>query len=106
LDSETDLNPSFNTFFDNNRVESFYVGAEALLGENHLTFRGSLSNAIGFYGGEYIPVKRQLSVGLQWQRPMSWISEGAQLKANIGFDTGDWKKDVFGGNVSLSIPLL
>jgi hypothetical protein len=37
---------------------------------------------------------------------MPWISEWAQLKANIGFDTGDWKKDVFGGNLSLSIPLL
>ncbi len=106
LDSETDLNTGFKTSFDNNRVEAFYVGAEALLGENHLTFRGSLSNAIGWFGQEYIPVKRQLSVGLQWQRPMSWISEGAQLKANIGFDTGDWKKDVFGGNLSLSIPVL
>ncbi len=106
LDSETGLNPTFNTYFDNNRVEAFYVGAEALLGENHLTFRGSLSNAIGFYGNEYVPVKRQISAGLQWQRPMPWISEGAQLKANIGFDTGDWKKDVFGGNLSLSIPLL
>jgi hypothetical protein len=106
LDSETDLYLTNNTYFDNNRVEAFYLGAEALLGENHLTFRGSLSNAIGFYGKEYIPVKRQLSVGIQWQRPMSWISEGAQLKANIGFDTGDWKKDVFGGNLSLSIPVL
>ena len=106
LDSETGLNPTFNTYFDNNRVEAFYVGAEALLGENHLTFRGSLSNAIGFYGNEYVPVKRQISAALQWQRPMPWISEGAQLKANIGFDTGDWKKDVFGGNLSLSIPLL
>jgi hypothetical protein len=106
LDSETGLNPTFNTYFDNNRVEAFYVGAEALLGENHLTFRGSLSNAIGFYGNEYVPVKRQISAGLQWQQPMPWISEGAQLKANIGFDTGDWKKDVFGGNLSLSIPLL
>lgn len=106
LDSETGLNPTFNTYFDNNRVEAFYVGAEALLGENHLTFRGSLSNAIGFYGYEYLPVKRQISAGLQWQRAMPWISEGAQLKANIGFDTGDWKKDVFGGNLSLSIPLL
>ena len=106
LDSETGLNPTFNTYFDNNRVEAFYLGAEALLGENHLTFRGSLSNAIGFYGNEYVPVKRQLSAGLQWQRPMPWISEGAQLKANVGFDTGDWKKDVFGGNLSLSIPLL
>lgn len=106
LDSETGLNPTFNTYFDNNRVEAFYLGAEALIGENHLTFRGSLSNAIGFYGYEYVPVKRQISAGLQWQRPMPWISEGAQLKANIGFDTGDWKKDVFGGNLSLSIPLL
>ncbi|MEN9363715.1 MAG: hypothetical protein RI903_1023 [Bacteroidota bacterium] len=106
LDSETGLNPTFNTYFDNNRVEAFYLGAEALLGENHLTFRGSMSNAIGWFGAEYIPVKRQISAGLQWQRPMPWISEGAQLKANIGFDTGDWKKDVFGGNLSLSIPLL
>lgn len=105
LDSETGLNPTFNTYFDNNRVEAFYLGAEALLGENHLTFRGSMSNAIGWFGAEYIPVKRQISAGLQWQRPMPWISEGAQLKANIGFDTGDWKKDVFGGNLSLSIPL-
>jgi hypothetical protein len=106
LDTETDLSPSLNTMFDNNRVEAFYLGLEALIGENHFTFRGSLSNAIGFYGSEYIPVKRQISAGLQWQRPFPWISEGAELKANLGFDTGDWKKDVFGGNLSISIPLI
>jgi hypothetical protein len=87
-------------------VEAFYLGLEALIGENHFTFRGSLSNAIGFYGSEYIPVKRQISAGLQWQRPLPWSSEGAELKANLGFDTGDWKKDVFGGNLSISIPLI
>jgi hypothetical protein len=29
LDSETDLNAGKGVFYDNNRIETFYVGAEA-----------------------------------------------------------------------------
>ena len=105
LGSETDLTDGDGVGFDNNRVEAFYVAAEAQLGLNHLIFRGSLSNAIGYYGREYVPVKRQTSLGLMWSRPVYVLSQNAILQANLGFDLGSWKKDVFGGNISLSIPL-
>ena len=94
-----------HVFFDNNRVETFYVGAEAMIGENRLMFRGSLSNAIGGYGSEYIPVKKQLAVGLQWQRQIFVFGQDAFLSANIGADMGSWKKDLVGGNFTLSLPI-
>lgn len=105
LDSETDLNASKEVYFDNNRVETFYVGAEAMIGENRLMFRGSLSNAIGYFGAEYVPVKKQLAFGLQWQRQMFVFGQNALLSANIGADIGSWKKDLVGGNFTLSVPL-
>jgi hypothetical protein len=105
LDSETDLNAGKDIFYDNNRIETFYIGAEAMIGENRLMFRGSLSNAIGFYGAEYVPVKKQLAVGLQWQRQIFVFGQDAFLSANIGADMGSWKKDLVGGNFTLSVPL-
>jgi hypothetical protein len=33
------------------------------------------------------------------------MGQEAILKANVGFDTGSWKKDVVGGNVTLALPL-
>jgi len=105
LDSETDLTNTNLTSYDNNRVESFYIGIEAKIGENALLFRGSLSNAFGWFGEEYIPVKKQYSIGLQWQRPVQMMGYDAQLKASVGADKGLWKPDVIGGNVSLVLPL-
>ena len=97
--------PTKNVYFDNNRVEAYYVGIEALFGKNEITFRGSMSNAIGWFGSEFVPVKRQYSFGLFWNRPIEVLGQEALLKANLGFDTGSWKKDVFGGNVTLALPL-
>ena len=105
LDSETDLNAGKDIFYDNNRIETFYVGAEAMIGENRLMFRGSLSNAIGGYGSEYIPVKKQIALGLQWQRQIFIFGQDAFLSANIGADMGSWKKDLVGANFTLSVPL-
>lgn len=105
LDSETDLTNTDFIAYDNNRVESFYVGIEAKLGENSFLLRGSLSNSIGWFGIEHIPVKKQYSVGLQWQRPVQLMGYNAQLKASVGADKGVWKPDVIGGNVSLVLPL-
>jgi hypothetical protein len=105
LDSETDLNESKGNYFDNNRVETFYVGAEAMIGENRLTFRGSLTNSIGNFGSEYIPVKKQMAFGLQWQRQIFVFGQDAFLSANIGADIGSWKKDLVGANFTLSVPL-
>ena len=105
LDSETDLNEDKDIRFDNNRIETFYIGVEALLGENHLRFRGSLTNAIGYYGSEYVPVKRQMAFGLQWQRQISVFGQDAFLSANVGADLGSWKKDLVGSNFTLSVPL-
>lgn len=105
LDSESELTPTSGTFYDNNRVESFYVGIQAKFGENDFTFRGSMSNSIGWFGQENVPVKRQYSFGLQWQRPVQLMGYDAQLKASIGADKGLWKPDVIGGNVALVLPL-
>ena len=105
LDSETDLNASKDVFFDNNRVETFYVGAEAMIGENRLVFRGSLTNSMGNFGSVYIPVKKQIAVGLQWQRQIFVFGQDAFLSANIGADMGSWKKDLVGANFTLSVPL-
>lgn len=105
LDSETDLTNTNATYYDNNRVESFYVGIQAKFGENDFTFRGSLSNSIGWFGIENVPVKKQYSFGLQWQRPVQLMGYDAQLKASFGADKGLWKPDVIGGNVSLLLPL-
>ena len=105
LDSETDLSAGKGTYYDNNRVETFYVGVEAIIGENHLMFRGSLTNAIGYYGSEYVPVKKQSAFGLQWQRQISVFGQEAFLSANIGADIGSWKKDLVGANFTLSVPL-
>ena len=89
----------------NEVLEAFYIGAEAMIGENRLMFRGSLSNAIGYYGAEYVPVKKQLAVGLQWQRQIFVFGREAFLSANVGADMGSWKKDLVGANFTLSIPL-
>jgi hypothetical protein len=105
LDAETDLNAGKDIFYDNNRIETFYIGAEAMIGENRLMFRGSLSNAIGGYGSEYIPVKKQIALGLQWQRQIFVFGQDAFLSANIGADMGSWKKDLVGANFTLSVPL-
>ena len=105
LDSETDLTASDQTYFDNNRVEAFYVGIEAKIGENNLKARGSLSNAFGWFGEEYVPVKKQYSIGIVWQRPIELMGYAAQLKASLGADRGLWKPHVIGGNISLLLPL-
>ena len=105
LDSETDLNAGKDIFYDNNRIETFYVGAEVMAGENRFMFRGSLSNAIGAYGSEYIPVKKQIALGLQWQRQIFVFGQEAFLSANVGADLGSWKKDLVGANFTLSVPL-
>ena len=105
LDSETDLNAGKGVFYDNSRIEAFYVGIEGMAGIHHVTLRGSLSNAIGSYGAEYVPVKKQISVGLQWQAPLVIWGQETTIRSNIGADVGQWKKDVFGGNISLSVPL-
>jgi hypothetical protein len=105
LDSETDLNNSKEVFYDNNRIESFYVGAEVMSGVNHFMFRGSLTNAIGYYGSEYIPVKKQMALGLQWQRQIFVFGQDAFLSANVGADIGSWKKDLVGANFTLTVPL-
>lgn len=105
LDSETDLNSGKEIFYDNNRIESFYIGADIMAGENRFMFRGSLTNAIGYYGSEYIPVKKQMAFGLQWQRQIFVLGQEALLSANIGADIGSWKKDLIGANFTLSVPL-
>ena len=105
LDNETDLNASKDVYFDNNRVEAFYIGAEALIGENYLMFRGSLTNSHGNFGSEYIPVKKQIAVGLQWKRQIFVFGQDAFISANVGADLGSWKKDLVGANFTLSVPL-
>jgi hypothetical protein len=105
LDSETDLSPGNEVYFDNNRVETFYVAGFAKLGVNEFSARGSLSNAIGAYGAEYPNPKTQLSGSIQWQRPVQVMGYDARIKASFGADKGFWKRDAIGGNVSILLPL-
>ncbi len=105
LDSETDLSPGSEIYFDNSRVEAFYVAAFGKIGENEVSLRASLSNAFGSYGSEYQKAMKQLSVGVQWQRPVQLMGYDAHLKASVGADKGLWKPDVIGGNVSILLPL-
>ncbi len=105
LDSETDISPGSGVYFDNSRVETFYVAATGKWGDNEFLIRGSLSNSFGFYGSEFAKALKQVSVGLQWQRPVLLMGYDAQLKASIGADKGLWKPDVIGGNVALVLPL-
>jgi hypothetical protein len=105
LDSETDLSPGNEVYFDNNRVETFYAAAFAKFGVNEISARASLSNAIGSYGAEYQNAIKQFSVGVQWQRPIELMGYDAHLKASLGADKGLWKPDVIGGNVSILLPL-
>ena len=105
LDSDTDLTNTDLTYFDNNRVESIYVGIEAKLGDNAFLIRGSMSNAFGTYSTVINPAKRQFSGAVQWQRPVQILGYDAQLKASIGADRGLWVPQVIGGNVSVLIPL-
>ncbi len=105
LNSETDLTEGSDIYFDNNRVESFYVAAWAKWGMHEFSARASLSNAIGFYGSEYAHAMKQYSIGIQWQRPIEIMGYDATLKASLGADKGTWKPDVIGGNVSLVLPL-
>ncbi|MEY4646703.1 MAG: hypothetical protein RIQ98_539, partial [Bacteroidota bacterium] len=105
LDSETDLSPGNEVYFDNNRVETFYVAGFAKLGVNEFSARGSLSNAFGAYGAEYSNAKTQLSGSIQWQRPVQVMGYDARIKASFGADKGFWKRDAIGGNVSILLPL-
>lgn len=105
LDSETDLNKTSKTFFDNNRVEAFYIGAEYQKEEDNYQIRASMTNSFGNYGQLWNPVKRQYSLGVQWKRKIDFYGD-SMLKVNFGFDLGQWlNKNTFGANVAFSVPL-
>lgn len=106
LDAETDLSPSNRIYYDNNRVEAFYIAGELAMGRNKIQFRGSLSNAIGWFGSEYFPVKKQYSGGILWHRPIQIPGfPESILKANLGLEKGNLTAPTIGGNVAISIPL-
>ena len=105
LDSETDLNKTAKTYFDNNRVEAFYLGAEYQRDQDNFLLRLSMTNSFGNYSQFRRPIKRQYSMGLQWKRNIEFFGTST-LKAHIGFDLGEWlNKNSFGANVSFSVPL-
>ncbi|CAM3319272.1 capsule assembly Wzi family protein [Aquirufa ecclesiirivi] len=106
LDSESDLNPTNQIYFDNNRVEAFYAAGEFAFGENKIQIRASLSNAIGWFGNEYIPVKKQYSGGILWHAPIHIAGfPEAILKANLGIEKGNLTQPTLGGNIAISFPL-
>lgn len=105
LDSETDLNPSDRIYFDNNRVEAFYVASEWNIGDANVIFKGSLANAIGWYGSEYIPVKKMYSLAVFVQKPVVLMRYNATLKTRLGYDHSEWYPNTLGLHVGLSMPL-
>ncbi|WP_269013744.1 capsule assembly Wzi family protein [Aquirufa nivalisilvae] len=106
LDSESDLNPTNSIYYDNNRVEAFYAAGEFAFGDNKIQLRASLSNAIGWFGKEYSPVKKQYSGGILWHRRISITGfPEALLKANLGIEKGNLTQPTLGGNIAISIPL-
>jgi len=105
LDSETDLNKTAKTYFDNNRVEAFYLAAEYQKKDDNFQVRASMTNSFGNYGQIWNVVKRQYSLGVQWKRKVDFYGDST-LKVNFGFDLGQWlNKNTFGTNVSFSVPL-
>ncbi|MHA8067472.1 capsule assembly Wzi family protein [Aquirufa sp. ROCK2-A2] len=105
LDSETDLYKTNKTYFDNNRVEAFYLATEYQREEDNFLLRLSMTNSFGNYGKLWNSSKRQYSLGLQWKRKVEFYGTSI-LKVNFGCDLGDWlTKNTFGANVSFSVPL-
>lgn len=105
LDSETDLNPTDKTYFDNNRVEAFYVASEWNIGKANVIVKGSLANAIGAYGSEYIPVKKMYSVAVFLQKPVQIMGYNTTFKGRVGYDQSQWYASTFGIHAGLSMPL-
>ena len=103
--NETDLPNTNNSYFDNNRVEAFYIASEWEIKDTKILFKGSLANAIGWYGKEFVPVKKMYSLALFAQKPMKILGYEATVKANIGYDQSEWYKNTLGGNIGISVPL-
>jgi hypothetical protein len=103
--NETDLPLTNFSYFDNTRVESFYLASEWKFGETKLLLKGSLSNAIGWYGREFIPVKKMYSFAVFFEKPVQVFGYNAQLKTNVGYDKSEWYPSVFGLHMGLSMPL-
>jgi hypothetical protein len=105
LDTETDLNKTSKMFFDNNRVEAFYLGGEYQRNQDNFLFRASMTNSFGNYGQVWSSIKRQYSLGVQWKRKVDFYGEST-LKVNFGFDLGQWlNKNTFGANIAFSVPI-
>jgi len=105
LDNETDLHPTDKTYFDNNRIEAFYIASEWQIGKADVIFKGSMANAIGWYGEEYLPVKRMYSVAVFFRKPVELFGYKATLKTNVGYDQSQWYANTFGIQAGLSMPL-
>ncbi len=105
LDSETDLNPTDRVYFDNNRVEAFYIASEWNIGNANVIVKGSLANAIGWYGSEYIPVKKMYSMAVFVQKPVVVMKYNATLQTRLGYDHSEWYPNTLGLHVGLSMPL-
>ena len=105
LDSETDLNPTDRIYFDNNRVEAFYVATEWNIGKANILIKGSLANAIGWYSQEYIPVKKMYSMAFFYQQPIEVLGYKATFKGKLGYDQSQWYPNTFGIHAGLSMPL-
>jgi len=105
LDSDTDLKPGNATYFDNNRVEAFYIASEWEINQTKILFKGSLANAIGWYGEEYVPVKKMYSIAFFIQKPTKILGYDALLKCNVGYDKSEWYHNTLGLNLGVSMPL-
>ena len=105
LDSETELNPTKKIYFDNNRVEAFYIASEWKIGEANVIFKGSLANAIGWFKKEYVPVKKMYSFALMVEKPIYFLGFPAQLTTKAGYDHSEWYPNIFALHLGIKTAL-
>ncbi len=105
LDSETDINAGNKVYFDNNRVEAFYLASEWTIGKANILVKGSLANAFGNYGSIFNAAKKMYSVAAFIQKPQVLLGYNSIIKANIGYDYSEWYPSVLGIHLGVSMPL-
>lgn len=105
LDSETDINKGESIYFDNNRVEAYYLGFKYQSENASLSFRGSIMHAFGNYGGIFPAVKKQYAASVFYERVSTILGYKGLMRVQLGGDWGAWRKGGMGTQVYFSIPM-
>ena len=99
-----DFDPSYNLhngqFFSNNRVNMWYVGAQAMFRRATFTTRMSYSQNYGTYNEPFVPSQGQFSALLTAQCPITRLPN-TFLIAKATVDNGGLYTDAVGGYIGL-----